>query len=161
MDTRRRSVESASRFLSFISQAVLAAMALLVGGNVILRQIGFSGILGTYELTGYLGAIMIAMSLAYTQVTGTNVVVELFVSHLSLEKQAVIDSIIFFIGTFLYLTIAFCCFEEGIVLWKRGEVSPTLSIPFLPIFFLVGFGCFSLCIVLSTEFFKSIRKVKR
>jgi len=161
VESLRKLVESASRTMAIVSITFLAAMVFLITVNVILRRSPIGGIFGTYELTGYFGAALVAMALGYVQVTRGNIEVDILVSRLSRKTQAVIGSINYFVCTFLYGTIAFCCFKQGIMMWKKGEVSPTLSISLLPGYFVIGFGCFLLGVVLLTDGIKSINEVAK
>ena len=161
MEAFRKLVESLSRAMAVVSITLLAAMVSLITVNVILRPSPQGGILGTYELTGYLGAGLVAMALGYVQLTRANIQVDFLVSRLSRKTQAVVDSITCFVSAFLYGIIAFCCFKEGISMWKHGEVSLTLSIPLLPVYFIIGLGCGLLGVVLLADSIKSINDVVR
>jgi TRAP-type C4-dicarboxylate transport system permease small subunit len=133
-------------------------MVFLVTGNVILRLTPVGPISGTFELTGYLGALLIVFALAHNQATQGNISVDFLVSRLSHRTQAMIDSLVYFISTVLYGVIAWRCVEEAVSLSKTEEVSPTLSLPFFPIVFTIGLGCGLLGLVLLTDFLKSVER---
>ena len=156
MEAFMKLVESVSRAMAIVSITFLGAMVFLITVNVILRPTPIGGILGTYEITGFLGAGLIAMAIGYVQLQRGNIQVDLLVSRLSRKTQAVVDSITCFVSAFLYGIIAFCCFKEGIMMWEKGEVSPTVSISLLPVYFIIGLGCFLLGVVLLTDSIKSI-----
>ena len=159
MDHFRHLIECISRAFNVAGQVCLALMVLLVTGNIILRLTPVGPILGTFELTGYLGALLIAFALAHNQVRRGNISVEFVVSRLPARSQATIDCVVFFASTLLCGVISWRCLLEALHLSRTGEVSPTLSIPFYPIVFIIGLGCGLLCVVLLTDFLRSAGEV--
>ena len=159
MNSTREFIELIGRSFSVIAQVSMAFMALLITGNVLLRLTPVGPIEGTFELTGYLGAFLIALALANTQINGRNIAVDFLVSRLSSRTQAAIDSVTHLASTFLCWVIGWCSFEEGMNLMKTGEVTPTLSLPFLPIYAVIALGCVFLGFVLLTDSLNSMRKV--
>ena len=159
MDRVSKIIESICRGFNAVSKGCLAAMVVLVAGNVICRLTPLGPISGTFELTGYLGALLTAFALGHNQVIRGNIAVEFLVSRLSHKTQAAIDSLVFFVSGVLCILIFWRCVEEAIDLSKTGEVSPTLSIPFFPIFLGIALGAALLCLVFFTDTLKSISEV--
>ena len=134
-------------------------MAALVAANVISRLTPLGPISGTFELTGYLGALLTAFALGHNQVIRGNIAVEFLVSRLSKKTQAAIDTVVFFVSAVLCILICWRCVHEAIDMSRTGEVSPTLSIPFFPVFLGIALGCALLTLVFLTDTFKSMSGV--
>ena len=159
MHRLRRVIASISRWSNIAGEICLAAMVVLVTGNILLRLTPVGPVLGTFELTGYLGALLIAFALAHNQVKRRNIAVEFLVSRLPRRTQNVIDMVVFCISTCLYGVISWRCVAEAIHLSSTGEVSPTLSLPFYPVLIVIGTGCALLGLVLFTDFLQSLSEV--
>ena len=81
MNLIRKLIESISDRFSIIAQISLGFMVLLITGNVLLRLTPVGPIEGTFELTGYLGALLISLALADTQLSDRNIAVDFLVSR--------------------------------------------------------------------------------
>lgn len=159
MEKMRRAIEVICRIFNALAKICLVAMAALVAGNVICRMTPIGPISGTFELTGYLCALLIAFALGHNQVIRGNIAVEFLVSRLSTKNQAAIDALVFSISATLCILICWRCVHEAIDMSRTGEVSPTLSIPFFPVFLGIALGCALLALVFLTDTFKSISRV--
>jgi len=159
MEKVRRAIEVTCRIFQTFAKICLAAMAALVACNVIFRLTPIGPISGTFELTGYLCAFLTAFALGHNQVIRGNIAVEFLVSRLSRRTQAALDALVFSISAILCIIISWRCVHEAIDMSKTGEVSPTLSIPFFPVFLVIAVGIALLAIVFITDTFKAISGV--
>lgn len=155
-----RIIRKLSRWLSWVAVVALVAIMFLTSADVTLRFFG-RPIPGTFEVVGFLGAVVISFALAYTQILQGHVAVEVVVSRLSQRKQAVIDSITFLLSIGIFSLIAWQSVVFATDLWLAGEVSPTEQIPFYPFVYGVGFGSAVLSLVLLLNFFESLSKAVR
>ncbi len=131
------SLEKVSIFLNKILMvvggvAVLALMALAT------MQCGITGVRnapfrGTYEFVGFLGAIVIAFALGYTQKRKGHIVVDILTEKFPKQINRVLDGISYFVTMIFFAIVSWQIFVWGIKIWKSGEVSETikdyLSIP--------------------------------
>lgn len=108
------------------------AMMLLVGGNILLRILG-KPIVGTYDWTGLIGTIFIALALGYCGVQRNHVRVEFIVARFSQRVQAVVDSITGILSLGLFALAAWQSVVLGNDLWRKGDVSMTVQAPFYPL----------------------------
>jgi len=159
MDKIRKAIEKICRFFNSISKICLTTLGALVAANVICRMTPIGPISGTFELTGYLCAFLIAFALGHNQVIRGNISVEFLVSRFSRKTQAAIDALVFFISAVLCMLISWRSVHEAIDTSMTGEVSPTLSIPFFPVFLGIAIGCALLGLVFLTDTLKSISRV--
>jgi len=151
-----------SRWLNWIGAGVLIVVMLLVCANIIGRAIPFLGpVKGTYDVVGLLGGILLAFALGYTQLQKRNISVEILVSHFRPRTRAIIDSVTFLISLVLFALIAWQHSVFATSIWKAGELSETLRVPFFPLIYAVAFGCVALCLVILLDFLKALAEVRK
>jgi TRAP-type C4-dicarboxylate transport system permease small subunit len=138
--------------------AVLALMVLATG-NVVLRifQAPFRG---TYEIVGFLGAIVIAFALGYTQQRKDNIVVDILTERFSKEVNRRLDMINYFVTMIFFGIIAW-----QIIVWANklvvgNEVSETLKIIFYPFVYAVAFGFVVFSFTLLVDFLQTVMNRK-
>jgi TRAP-type C4-dicarboxylate transport system permease small subunit len=112
---------------------------------------------GAYETVGFLGAIVIAFALGYTQKRKDHIVVDILTEKFPKRVNRVLDGINYFITTIFFAIVSWQVFVWGMKISKSGEVSETLKIMFHPFVFSVslGFAVFSLTLVI--DFLKNFR----
>jgi TRAP-type C4-dicarboxylate transport system permease small subunit len=112
---------------------------------------------GAYETVGFLGAIVIAFALGYTQKRKDHIVVDILTEKFPKRINRVLDAISYFITTIFFAIVSWQVFVWGMKISKSGEVSETLKIVFHPIIYCValGFAVFSLTLII--DFLKSLK----
>lgn len=147
-----------SRLVCWISIVSLAAMIILTCTDVLLRHFGHP-ILGSYEITRFLMAIVIALPLAYTQILQRHIAIDFIVLKYPPRTQNIIDSsnCVFIAPTFILLFYALM--QYGTKLLRVGSVSDTLGLSFSPFIYIVAIGCLIKGIVVLVEFTQSLNKV--
>jgi len=145
-----------SKGLNNIASVMLAFMILLTVADVILRSVRMP-ILGTYEMVGLLGAIIIGFSIPLTSWMKAHVRVDFFLFKFSATGRRILNIITRCLGIALFLIIGWNLIILGIDIYRVGEVTPTRHIPFYPVFYGVGASCFFQCIVLLCDIVKIFR----
>lgn len=140
-----------------VAAGAIVIMMLLTCADVVLRLFG-RPILGTYEMVGFLGTVIIAFALAYTSIERGHIAVEILMERLPAKVQNAIEGFNNLIGAGLFLLIAWQSSVYGWDLKTSGEVSLTLAIPTYPFVYGIAAGCAILTLVLAAE---SIRAFKR
>jgi TRAP-type C4-dicarboxylate transport system permease small subunit len=135
--------------------AVLALMALATI-NVGLRFVGVP-FRGTYEFVGFLGAVVIAFALAYTQKRKDHIVVDILTEKFPKRVNRVLDGISYFVTMIFFAVVSWQVFVWAIKIWKSQEVSETLKVIYYPFIFsvAVGFAVFSLTLIV--DFLKNLQ----
>jgi TRAP-type C4-dicarboxylate transport system permease small subunit len=151
-------VHSAGRGFNAVSCLAIIVMMLLTCADVVLRLFGHP-ILGTYEMIGFLGSIVVSFSMAYTSLEKGHVSVEILVERLPERLQMVIDTIGSFISTVLFGLISWQSAIYALDLKHSGEVSMTLQMPIYPFLLGMAVGCAMLCLVLVVEMLRSMRRM--
>ena len=138
------------------SVAVLALMSLATI-NVVLRFFFSAPYRGAYEVVGFLGAIVIAFALGYTQKRKDHIVVDILTEKFPKRLNRFLDGINYFVTTIFFAIVSWQILVWGMKISKSGEVSETLKIVFHPFIYSVaaGFAVFSL--TLAIDFLKNLK----
>ncbi len=135
--------------------AVLALMALATI-NVGLRVFGIP-FRGTYEFVGFLGAIVIASALGYTQKKKGHIVVDILTEKFPKQVNRVLDGISYFITMIFFAIVSWQVVVWGIKIWRSGEVSETLKVIYYPFILAVGVGFAIFSLTLIVDFLKNLQ----
>jgi len=138
--------------LGGISVLLLMAIATI---NVTLRifHIPFRG---AYEIVSFLGAIVIAFALGYTQRTKSNILVDILTEKFPKKVNRVLDGINYFITMIFFAVISWQTYLWGMKIWESHEVSETLKIIYHPFIFSVSLGFAVLSFTLLLDFFRTL-----
>jgi len=160
-DSLNKLVHPAVGVLHSAGVGVLAVLMLLTAGDVTLRYVFNRPIIGSYDLTEYMMAIVVSFGLAYCAFFKGHVRVDLVVSHFPRRVQAVIDSITGLLGVVLFSLITWQSFEYMTLLFDSGLKSTVLLIPRFPFVGLVCLGSAFLTIVLLANFLEYLSRAVR
>lgn len=149
-------VAKISKGLNKVAEFALAGMILLTVADVILRT-GRAPIVGTYEMVGLLGAIIVSFAIPFTSWTRNHIRVDFVILKLSPRVKAIVDIVTRCVGLALFSIIGWHVMALGAEALKAGEVTPTRHIPFYPIMYAVGVACFFQSVVLLCDIVKIAR----
>jgi TRAP-type C4-dicarboxylate transport system permease small subunit len=136
--------------------AVLALMALATG-NVLLRIAGMP-FRGAYELVSFLGAVVTAFALGYTQKRKFNIVVDILSDTFPKGVKRFLDGLGDLIAMVFFAVVAWVVLRWGLRIAASGEVSETLKIVYYPFIFCVALGFAVLSLTLAIDFLGAFRK---
>lgn len=128
----------------------LLALTLLATMNVALRIFRVP-VSGTYEVVSFLGAIVTAGALGYTQKRKDHIVVDILSEKFPAKVKRVLDQVSYALILVFFSIVSWQTFVYGKRLMLTGEVSETLKIVYYPFVFLVsaGFAVLALTILLD------------
>jgi TRAP-type C4-dicarboxylate transport system permease small subunit len=112
---------------------------------------------GAYETVGFLGALVIAFALGYTQKRKDHIVVDILTEKFPKRVNRVLDGINYFITTIFFAIVSWQVFVWGMKISKSGEVSETLKIVFHPFIYSVSFGFAVFSLTLIIDFVKNLK----
>ncbi len=148
-----------AKALTFLAGIFLVAMMLLACANMVLRAV-WVPVQGTFELMGYMGAVVAAFSLAFAQRQKAHIAVGILLKRFPMFIRRVADALTSLISC-AFFTIA------GIETWKwaaylvqTNEVSETLQIIYHPFVFATSAGCLALAFVLLVDTLKTLTAEK-
>ncbi len=140
----------------------LLALTLLATMNVALRilQVPMSG---TYEVVSFLGAIVTAGALGYTQKRKDHIVVDILSGTFPAKVQRALDRVSYAIILVFFSVVSWQTFVYGKRLLRTGELSETLKIAYYPFVFLVSIGFAVLALTIFLDLIESVwaREEKR
>ena len=108
-------------------------------------------IVGTYEIVGFLGAIVASLAMAQTTLERGHVAVEVVTNKLSPRVQQVVYLITNLLSIALFSVLAWECVRYGNDLRIAGEVSMTLQLPFFSVVYGIAFASVVVCLVLIVD----------
>ena len=134
-----------------IAGSVIVAMMLLTVADVVSRYFFNSPILGAYELSNFMLVIAVFFSMVCCEFTKGHITIGLVVSRLGQRRQAVIDSIMYFLYlvTFCLLTWRLCVYAFSEI---GGFLSRSLNIPVFPFVFIAALGSALLSLMVLMHF---------
>ncbi len=117
----------------------LLALTLLATMNVALRIFRVP-VEGTYEVVSFLGAIVTAGALGYTQKRKDHIVVDILSEKFPAKVRRVLDRVNYILILVFFSIVSWQTFVYGKMLMRTGELSETLKIAYYPFVFLVSLG---------------------
>jgi len=112
---------------------------------------------GAYETVGFLGAIVIAFALGYTQKRKDHIVVDILTAKFPKRVNRILDGINYFITMIFFAIISWQVLVWGMKISRSGEVSETLKIVFHPFIYSVSFGFAVFSLTLIIDFLKNLK----
>ena len=137
--------------------AALLALVLLATANVGLRILRVPAS-GTYELVSFLGAIVTAGALGYTQKRKDHIVVDILSEKFPGPVKRALDGVNYALTMVLFSLISWQTFLWGSKLWRSGELSETLKIVYYPFVYCVALGFAVLAVTLFLDLLEIFRK---
>ena len=153
-----KSIYPVSRILHHVGQWVVVLMVLVTVTDVCLRYIFNSPILGSYEITQFMMAILIFASVGYTMAIKEHVSVDLVITKLPKRIRALLETITCLLAFGLFAVAAWRTVLHAGTTWKRHDVSADLFIPVSPFVLFVALGLAVLSLVLLAQFFQSLAR---
>ncbi len=148
-------VERISTWMQAISCTALTFVMLLTVTDVGLRLLGHP-IVGTYEIVGLVGALVIAFAIPITSWIRGHIFVDFFYLKCPKPVQDGLNIATRVVSIALFLAIGWNMFAVAGDLYAAGEVTLTRHLPFYPIAYGLGACCFMECFVLLCDIVKVI-----
>jgi TRAP-type C4-dicarboxylate transport system permease small subunit len=127
------------RALMIAGGAALLALTVLATVNVALRIFRVPAS-GTYEVVSFLGAVVTAGALGYTQKRKDHIVVDILSDTFPAPLKRGLDRVSYALILAFFSVVSWQTFVYGKRLLVTGELSETLKIAYFPFVFLVGIG---------------------
>jgi TRAP-type C4-dicarboxylate transport system permease small subunit len=109
---------------------------------------------GTYELVGLLGALVIGFAIPQTSRLHGHVLMDFVTAKLPAVAQGILGVISRILGMILFAVIAWNMLSLGNDYRMSGEVTPTLQLPIYPVAYAIAFCCVVECFMLFLETFR-------
>jgi TRAP-type C4-dicarboxylate transport system permease small subunit len=148
-------VEGISKFLNVFAGVAITFLMLLTVTDVVLRYFRMP-IIGTYELVAFSGAIVIGFAVPITTFHKGHMLVDFFILKFPKEIRNTVNIITRLLGIGLFSMLGWNLIKLGMDLYRSGEVSLTLQLPFYPVAFGIGVCFFVQCMVLIVHILQVI-----
>jgi TRAP-type C4-dicarboxylate transport system permease small subunit len=145
------------KLLMIAGGVALLALTLLATTNVALRIVR-APVSGTYEIVSFLGAIVTAGALGYTQKRKDHIVVDILSDKFPDAVKRALDGVSYALMVVLFSIVAWQTFVFGKRLWQTGELSETLKIAYHPFVFVVCLGFAALALTLLLDLLETLWK---
>lgn len=129
----------ANKISMFLGGISLLALMLLATGNVVLR-IFHAPFRGAYEVVSFLGAVVIAFALGYTQQVKDHIVVTILTEKYPSKVERAVGGLAELIIALFFGIVAWQIYVWGMKIYASHEVSETLKMTFHPFVFAVATG---------------------
>ncbi|MEN6321680.1 MAG: TRAP transporter small permease [Syntrophaceae bacterium] len=146
-----------SKAFMIVGGTALISLMILATGNVALRvfHIPYSG---AYEIVSFLGAIVTASALGYTQRYKDHIVVDILSEKFPPEIKRAVNALSYLITTLFFAVVSWQTFVWGMNIQDSGELSETLKIIYHPFIFGVAAGFTMLTIACALGFLRTAFK---
>ena len=142
-----------SNWMNAIGAVTLTFMMLLTVTDVLLRSVA-RPILGTYEVSSILLAVVIGFSIPKVSMDNGHVYMEFLIERLSKRNKALMFTFTRILCIALFFLIGYNLFSIANEFRVSGEVTPTIQLPFYPAAYGVGVCCFLECFVFVFDILK-------
>ncbi len=146
-------VGSVSGVMYIIAGVALCSMVALTVSDVILRAFK-APIVGTYDIVGLLGAIMVGFAIPQTSRAKGHVAMDFLEGRLPGGIDLTFHVITRILGILLFLIIGWQLWLQGADYLRIGEVTLTVHLPQWPVCFGMAICCFFECVVLLLDIFQ-------
>ena len=150
-------VDVLSTWLCWVAAACIVGMMLLTSSDVMLRYLGYP-IKGTYDVVGLLGALVVALPIARTQVLNRHVAMEYMAQRKSWLARGIAQLVTFALSIAVYAVITWQLVAFAGKLKSVGRVSDTVEIPLYPFVYAIALAFLLTCLVLIVQFWIFLRR---
>ncbi len=142
-----KTVKNLSRFTNLLAGVSLSFIMFLTVLDVILRFFR-KPIVGTYELVGFAGAVVIGFAVPLTSWDRAQIYVDFFLEKLPRTGRSLMHLFTRGLSIALFAALGWNLIRIAMDYQRTGEVSSTLQLPFYPVAYGLGVVCFLQCLVL-------------
>ncbi len=155
METLFAYVERLSKWMQAISCTALTCLMLLTTADVVMRSFGHP-IIGTYELVGLGGAVVLGFAIPITSWIRGHIYVDTFYRKCPVPVQKALNIVTRLVSIIIFFLVGWNLFKLGYDLYAAGEVTLTRHIPFYPVAYGLAVCCFIQCLVLICDIAKVV-----
>lgn len=141
-----------NRLQVFLGGCFLVMMIFLTCANILLRQFGVP-VRGTFEIMGFLGAVIFAFSLGYSHEKKEHLYVSIIFDRFPEKVKKAAHVINSLVCIFFFSLVSWQLVKKALVLKNVYEVSETLRIAYYPFILVLSFGVAVLVLYFIYELF--------
>lgn len=145
-----------------INGAIILVLMLIVSVDALLRYLFKSSIQWSFEVSEYIMAAIVFLSIAYIQAQKGHITMDVFVSRLSDRKRLIAGIITNFLVFGLFAIVSLKISSVTYELFRDGTTSSTAT-P-MPLFYshgMIALGCLAFCLQLIIDIYHDITKLTK
>jgi len=154
-------VNSVSGWLNWVAIAAFVAMVMLIVVDVLGGKLLHHPVQGSFEVTGFLGLIIIAFALPFTQLLRGHIEVDFFAEKLPKRAQTIIANVISLFCIALFAMMVWQMFDYARNSQISGRVTVVQGIALYPFAYAAASCFFVVCLVISLQFLRAVTRVVR
>ncbi|MFC1534302.1 TRAP transporter small permease [Thermodesulfobacteriota bacterium] len=147
--------------LHVVAFIALMVMMSIVVANVIGRIFFKSPVMGTLEVAGFAGVIVVAVAIGLAQRENRNVFVDIIISRFSERLRIIADCFTYILSLIAVGFLFWAVTESAIDALTQGEITLTLSLKTYPFRFVWAAGLLLLCCFLIHRIIGIFKGVKK
>ena len=132
MSQRSRAASVLVGFFLTIGGLALMVMMVYVVGNCIGRALFRIPIMGTIEIAGVAGALVVSVAVAFAEREKRNVVVDIVTESLSPRPRSILDALMLLLSLGAVAFLLYAVIDDGIASFAAKETTLTTGIPIGP-----------------------------
>lgn len=148
-----------ANLLTMLAGIFLVGMMALACANMVLRAV-WVPVQGTFELMGFMGAVVAAFSLAFAQRKKSHIAVGILLARFPAVIRRLADAATSLVSCGFFLICGMETYKWAAFLVQTGEMSETLQIVYHPFVFATAAGSFALAFVLLVDTLKTLTAEK-
>jgi TRAP-type C4-dicarboxylate transport system permease small subunit len=149
------------RGLVAVSQTVAAlaliAMMMVVVANIIGRIFFGCPLMGTLEIAGFCGLVVVAIAIVFTEREHRNVTIDFVAVQMPPKIRRSFQLVSHFLSLGAVGILFYAILASGVESLRDGERTLTLSVLTFPFWFILGAGVLSLWLFILQHFIQSLR----
>ena len=148
-----------AKVLTTLAGVFLVAMMVLACTNMVMRAV-WAPLQGTFELMGFMGAVVAAFSLAFAQRQKAHIAVGILLKRFPSIIRRLADAAMSLASCGFFVLCGMETYKWAAFLVQTGELSETLQIVYHPFVFAASAGCIALAFVLLVDTLKTLTAEK-
>lgn len=153
-----KGITATSRALNVLGMVTLGGLIGITVADVLGRSLFHHSILGTFELTEYMLAVIVFCTIGWCAVTKSHITVDIVTSHLGPRARAVVSVFVNVLSLGVLLTIMWMSFCEAVAIGEMGKSSTMLGVPAYPFYWLMAIAFLIVSLQMLVELVLSISK---
>lgn len=158
MTFRSKYIRPAIKVLMVAGAIALMAMMIIIVANILGRLFFKTPILGTVEIAGFTGVILVAIAVGFAERDHRNVIVEILVSRFPPRVKAFVDSFTLILSLAGLTVLFWAMFNYALKTAIGREYTFTLGINPAPFQFIWSFGVLVLCVYVLQHIIQYLKR---
>lgn len=151
-------INALSRWAGFAGGIAIIVMILLTTVDVVMRYFFNSPLYGGLELTEYLMAVSVALTMAYCAMKKGHVRVDAAVTLLPKRTQQIFNSAVMLMGVVFFALMSWQTIIQANVMYTSGSYSTVLRIPVYPFVWVLFVATVVMTLIFLRDFIESTAK---